>query len=766
MSRHSESKQIDRFHRLESLDAQRVFTLLRPFLRELDPQLRPLAVREIKMQILPARNGVSVELLLPEFKGPSEPLNVLNEQFANLREQYGKQMGRNATVDRGRGFEQAATLLGGLAGLLLTGYSLSGEKPAQAAAGEYLAVSDPGLTQEQAGTLFAHMAMQSTAARWSVAEVGGRPRYFFCGKSDRSRNGNWESLAPELQSQFQILRAFRRDTFTVFLPERLAYPLLGEAEPEVIPGVDVLSQMKELLEECPEVLALPLSEDGVHHSVLLAVLPAQNSGLNHTADNVLRADLLALPAGRFHRNYFLDPEYQRIHVTPQNLEFTATAHEGLRSHLKRQKGCEGYRLELRDTGLRTWEQDIGEIYRRYQDYEYKYRLWSEANAVRPALMRFSHDQLPELARLLRALPLRTLNSAGLSYACFTPQEASPTSPADADPISELSYHYLYFDHGWSDLAEVAPLLNFARQCERPGVRTKGRPETMRFWLDPFWARSYHTGGSRADTPGENRCLVFVPEAKALFPTLHGWDPAEMEAYLRDVLTDFLSPGQKGMLGSRPLFLFDGPYGPDDDRICITLLDRNEFKPFRQRLDWVNDHLDILEAIDSDKERRVAVTAKISGMANLARWEVIADELASRGRPAQDRVEAVARQSHQEVLELVRGELSVFDAQLNDAFQRLQTVLEQAQKLNAETVELRAFLRAAESARNEMLGSARRLQQTTTSGVTSFEEWEKKAAETLERFRVSRIETEDSIRKSATELAESRKRILAFLSQLW
>lgn len=779
---------IKRYHRLDSLTADSLFDLLTPFLSELPSEQRAAAAGQIGLVLKPAHKGLSVEIVLPEFKtknDENERLAGLNEQLAVLREQYGERPGRNASICRNREFEHASPLLPGLAGLLLSGHTQCGDQPARAHEGEFLAVSEPDLPMETAATLFAQLSVQSTATRWSVADIGGRSRYFFSGMSDATRNGNSESVAPAVESRFDMLRAFKTDGLTVFLPAQLERPMLGAAEPEVFPGARVLRRLKELLTECPEILDAPRELNGTEtgsdslrhdslsrvpstdmrsrhqaneHSLLLAALP------NRAASNgVLRADFLALPASRFQRNFFLEPEYQRIEVEPHTLQFTEAAHDGLRSHLRNQRGCEGYRLELRDTELRNNEMSIEEVRRLRDHYTYRYHLLEEAREIRPTLLRFSHDQLPELARLLRELPLKYLHDNWIQYACFTPTVASPTSPEDASPINELSYHYLYFESGWNELADLNPLLRYASHCELTGTRTAGRPETMRFWLDPFWARPYHTG--------ENRCLVFVPEEKALFPTLHGWDAAEMEDYLLEVLNDFISPEQRAHFGmrddgrQRPLFVFDGPFGSDDDRISITLLDFDEFKPFRQRLDWVNDHLDILEALDSTPDRRQALTTQIADMASQARWDAIHEELLSRGRPAQQHVQAAAQQSHRELTELVRGELSLFDEQLNEAYRRLQGVLEETRRLNAETDELRSFLKAAESARDEMLSSVRRLQQATESRQTKFEKWENDAAQTLEAICNRRVETETSIRAAATSLNESRKQIRGFLKQL-
>lgn len=769
---------IKRYHRLDSLTADSLFDLLTPFLSELPPEQRASVAGQVGIVLRPAHKGLSVEVILPEFKTKNDEiprLVMFNERFAALREKYGEQMGRNASVCRKREYEHASPLLPGLTGLLLSGHTQCGDQPARVQDGEFLAVSEPDLPMETAATLFAQLSVQSTATRWSVADISGQTRYLFCGISDPTRNGNAESVAPAFESRFDLLRAFRADRLTVFLPKQLERPMLGTAEPEVYPGARVLRRLQELLVECPEVLDAPrdataattdAASSGKSHrhagsrqdSLVLAALPDKAA-----SNGVLRADFFALPVSRFQRRFFLEPEYQRIEVEAQPLQFSDAAHDGLRSHLRKQRGCEGYRLELRDTELRNNEMSIEELRRLRDHYTYRCHLLEEARETRPTLLRFSHDQLPELARLLRELPLRYLHDNWIQYACFTPTVASPTSPDDASPISELSYHYLFFENGWNELADMNPLLRYASHCELTGSRTSGRPETMRFWLDPFWARPYHTG--------ENRCLVFVPEEKALFPTLHGWDAAEMESYLLDVLNDFISPEQRSHFGmqevgkQRPLFVFDGPFGSDDDRISITLLDFNEFRPFRQRLDWVNDHLDILEALDSTPGRKEALTTQIADMASQARWDAIHEELLSRGRPAQQRVQSAAQQSHKALTELVRGELSLFDEQLNDAYRRLKGVLDETRKLNAETEELRSFLHAAESARDEMLCTARRLQQTTESRRTKFEKWEQDAEHTLEAICNRRIETEASVRAAATALNESRKQLRGFLAQL-
>ncbi|MFM9960713.1 MAG: hypothetical protein ACKV2Q_05755 [Planctomycetaceae bacterium] len=739
------------FFRLKALTAFEVFDLLTPYLQALPADLRVLAGRNIGIVIDTAQTGLSADVICAEYLAETEtPLGQFNATLDGLRQRFGELTRRPPAACESHEFERASALLGGLAGLVLAGHELCHDVAARVSEGEYLLVSEPGLSMDAAATLFGHLAVQSTAVRWSVFSEENRWRYLFSGISQLRRGGNAESVLPLIDERYRRLRGCGVDGFTVFLPERLDPPILGRAEETLLPGAGVLLRLKELLAACPELLpSSPAAESG---DILLAMIP--QSGPSRE----LQARLLAVPQRCFHRNFFLDPAYQRIKVDVQGLQFSQTAHDAFRSHLSQLRDCDGYQLELHDTEAISEEINLEHVRQQRDYWNYRYDLLCEARRQRPTLMRFSHDQLPELARLLREMPLATLFRTRPLYGCSIPETRSPTSPVGASPISELAYHYLYFESGWTELADLQPLLRYASDCERAGNRSFGRPETMRFWLDPFWAQFYPDDEA-------NRCLVFVPEGQALFPTMHGWNAAEMDRYLRDVLNELVSSEQRQNFGKQPIYLFDGPFGSGSERICITLLDLAEFVPFQARLGWVNDHLDILDALDVLPDRRAELTRRIAEMATQARWDAIHEELLSRGQPAQARLHEAAAKAHAKLTTSVRDELSVFDRQLEEAFGRLRGVHERARQLNEETEELRQFLKQAELARDEMRTAATQLDRDTSGATTQFDHWEQAAATLLERLESGRVATEEQVHAAAERLEETRRRIREFLRNL-
>lgn len=266
----------------------------------------------------------------------------------------------------------------------------------------------------------------------------------------------------------------------------------------------------------------------------------------------------------------------------------------------------GYRLTLQPNRRRILkdEQHINKIRAQIekltQDLAYHWNM----GLVRPKLWRFAQWQLPALVDALCSFPMQDLKSGRILYGyASTRRHASGQDRRDYATTSDSAEgaHYLYISQD-AFMAQGNPLPYWE------GILGRLSP-TIRYWLDPFWARFYHPA---------NEALVFVPEGTVLNPPIHRAEVEEMDQYLRKALPRWFRGAFPGdaVTAARPIYLFDGytsghnpiryetdsdvtemhSYTPDAGPILVTVLDLAKFRPVAAEMSWLSDNLLLMETL--------------------------------------------------------------------------------------------------------------------------------------------------------------------------
>ena len=422
---------------------------------------------------------------------------------------------------------------------------------------EFLLVGH-GLNADRAAQVFEDLRFHATSVRLSAADSQGGQRYFFHALDDPARHSSLAAaLAGEAFADLNLLHCRETTTLKLFLP------------PEADPDTAALSHFSQILGAVPSLLDVPgpLIDEGL----FVAIDPNQRgASLDETTRTVY--DILYLGSLTFHGEaHFSRQASREIAFDIPKLESSREALSRLRHAIADGKQHVGYRLELRPTQHREpIDQERARLYERQAEIDYKLAYLDSISRAKPQLLRFTQKQLPALAAMVRALPQQVLRQGFPRYA-FQALENDPAG----------GYHYLFVDPREVVLTDLDPL---------PAWQTSEDPP-MRFWLDPFWARYYHDD--------LNQCLVFVPQNSALFPTLHGWETATMDGYMRDLVEAWFK-GHTGTVPQAPLYVFDGAFGEGTSAgerpLKLAVLDAAAFGPLNLQLGWINDHLVIADAI--------------------------------------------------------------------------------------------------------------------------------------------------------------------------
>lgn len=247
----------------------------------------------------------------------------------------------------------------------------------------------------------------------------------------------------------------------------------------------------------------------------------------------------------------------------------------LRSVLADLKPRSGYRLSLH--GIRDRVRgnvSLERILEAIAELEVHAALIQGLQSKQLRLLRFSAEQLPAMADFLSRVPIQEIDRGKIRYGF------------QATAMAPLGLHYLMYDPDELSLERPFPEWEWRE-------RTNDTP--IRYWVDPNWARHYGGG------TGVVRSVVFTPHGTVLHPTLHSFSAGDMDGYLRALMLErFTGHHHSKALGemledrSRATgFVFDRARDPDFE-ISVEVLDLESFKPVRQRLDWINDHLLLID----------------------------------------------------------------------------------------------------------------------------------------------------------------------------
>jgi len=235
----------------------------------------------------------------------------------------------------------------------------------------------------------------------------------------------------------------------------------------------------------------------------------------------------------------------------------------------------GYRLTLHDASaeldgsikLENLEEQIAEL-------EAQAALIRGLGAPRMMLLRFTRRQLPAMADLLTTAPVSAIDGGVIHYGF----QATAEEPGGV--------HYLLFT-----LGDVP----FDRPFEEWLWRRRTEDAPIRYWLDPHWARHYFDHSSSV------RSRVFVPHATFLHPTLHSFGPGDMDAYLRSLIAARLTESERSKAfrarlsdPTAEIGLIFSHSREEGFEIAIDVVDFGEFRPLRERLDWINKNLMMID----------------------------------------------------------------------------------------------------------------------------------------------------------------------------
>ncbi|MDJ0840373.1 MAG: hypothetical protein QNK37_27935 [Acidobacteriota bacterium] len=430
------------------------------------------------------------------------------------------------------------------------------------ARGEFLLVVRDMSTEEVA-ELFEDLRFHATHTRVAGGEYAGGTAYIFHMRDDAERLSSLQSLiAGDRVPSARLLTCRRVNELALFLP------------PDCHAGETALDAFCRILLAMPQLLQV--TGDIVNQGLFTAIDPQLDQDGAVSGYEILYLGRLA-----FQSQSLLAPEAPdttRVHF--RTMVNSDAALSNLRSALGRVQPRIGYSLELR----RTRFEEAAEIERtrlleRQAELDYRIAYLDSISMPRPKLLRFSQQQLPALADVVRGFPMKVLREG---YPLYGFQSHPNVTGGEPKAEAGAGYHYIMVEPEDTVFNEMDPLPLWEHL----------EGGAMRFQLDPFWARYYHGQG--------NECLIFVPEGCALFPTMHGWDVESMDTYMRETMDSwFAGRGETVAVPEKPIYIFDG--APEAGApIHITVLDRKALAPLRARLGWINDHLSVADAMGLEK----------------------------------------------------------------------------------------------------------------------------------------------------------------------
>jgi hypothetical protein len=207
---------------------------------------------------------------------------------------------------------------------------------------------------------------------------------------------------------------------------------------------------------------------------------------------------------------------------------------------------------------------------RVVELEERIALIESLRSPQMQLLRFKASQLPALADSLRRFPPVALTRGDILYGF----QATRNEP--------LGVHYLLFQPADNVMSPPFPEWHW---------RESGADPPISYWIDPYWAKYYDES--------ESQSLVFVPHHHVLSPVLHSFDETNMDAYLQTIMEIWFpkTPHVKSGIPKQPLFLFTPSREVGFD-ITIEVLDFENFSQIRERIGWINENLELLDAIDT------------------------------------------------------------------------------------------------------------------------------------------------------------------------
>lgn len=428
---------------------------------------------------------------------------------------------------------------------------------------EYLLLATAADVEQVQQTL-ATLTRHATYVTLSAADRPEDRLHLFHIFNDPRRNGSFMSLLESRITTSRVLAAYKVDDWHFF------------AQRERPPSRLALEAFVRLAQAAPKLFTDSQQADGssMNGSKLLAALLGYTEAVPDTPNGRFVVELLYLRHLVFHgQSTFTPPPSSDSRVLFYDLTTSAQALTQLRQSINeagQRVGVRiGYHLRLRPTRVvNDYQVERLRLQEQKEAIQSQIEYLDSVAGARPHLLRFTHDQLSALADYVRSFPLRVLSQGLLQY-------GFQSTAHDGSGM-----HFILVDPRQASLEAMDPLPKWERRDQPP----------IRFWLDPFWARFYAE---------RNEQLIFVPHGSRLMPTMHAASPQQMDAYMREVLGQWYKE-EYGMppIPAQPLYLFD-PRPGCADHIDILVLDRAQFVPLDQKLDWINFNLHLRRAQHSN-----------------------------------------------------------------------------------------------------------------------------------------------------------------------
>lgn len=420
--------------------------------------------------------------------------------------------------------------------------------------------------------------------------------------------------------------------------------------------------------------------------------------------------------------------YAEIEVLPLSAS-DAELHR-LQERILRAEPRVGHRLELRPGfPLVGSDRELEHLVAQLAELEQRRAYLESLRQPRPVLLRFTQHQLPALADAIRSFPSLEVRDGKIFYAF----EATQANPA--------GWHYLLFNPAEAVQSEPYPPWRWAELAERIDDLAP-RNETPRFWLDPLWADDYHDRGD---------CLVFVPQGRVLFPSLHSWKPDGMDVYLRDLLREWF-PGQRGIerWPARALLLFDEIRPPDqkDPEIRIQVLDADGFVPLSEQIGWINDNLSLQHVLGG-------VQGLVSELAEQESRRLLAVRFAAQAEQAEAAFEAAATATNVRVAEGATELLDVMTDEIARIAERCRLASEEIPRMHALLEETAESLEQLKKFQGQVGGVA----GVTSRRVEENLHWVGILDGELARLKTERDQVETRARRAIRELEERYRGLL-------
>lgn|GEM_PF-3817258 len=526
---------------------------------------------------------------------------------------------------------------------------------------------------------------RQTQLRIAFAKGNNGKQYtLFWIKDDEARQSLYQGLRVDGAVTLAEARAFEvnlpQDTHTYrfFLPFNSSQRSNGNVPSIEKPHAERLRLLCELMMIAPELFGA--SHDKTSQTDVIGAVYQPDA--NHET-----SELLYLAGLQFLSDTMLLSDPNQLNLEVVALQTDPRYTQKLRNVIEGRAGKSGYRVQLRRANYASsMTQDQRKIeYARLKSERSRVQdrlaQMDGLNQIHPILLRFSLNRTGLLMDTLASYRPQDLNK--LSY-CFYEGTADKSARTDA-------YHYLY----------VPPEVD--RQLTDMLVVHDTQPDNpMSFWLDPYWAGSYH-----------DKCLseVFVPQGLLFSPPLHSWEDTDMDAYLRERFRPVNPPESQ-----RLIYVFhESNQLSSDTKVIASVLDFNLFRNFGNTnvIGWINDNLILLSQLNimqqdismiADQTRREQFATLITEAANEAMIEATrAQNLAQH-----------TMQKHTDDMMLT------IESEFNKNIKTTRTAIEKARDINQRLVDVESLYDTTErrlTDTDRAIDSTRKLVDEVTKRVS-------------------------------------------------